>query len=292
MIPTANHSSRMGARVRLVVLHTTEGARDVDSLGAYFQRVDNVSYHGAMDDQRFESYVNYSEASWSILSANPYTDNAAFCAFSAWDHAEWLRHPRMLELGAAWVAARCVARGLPIRRVTLPEVAAAARDPRHPGGVIMHRDYTWATGDGTHTDCGNGLPWDVILTRAQDIAGGGSPPPPSDTRSRRREDNTMELPATPARIDMQIPTDVVGGWCGAANLLLTANTGGAKVYGVFAVADRGSTAPLVTELLNNPGGQDFAQWWPLKKTLAAGTTSVIVNYTAATGMVARIEYEH
>lgn len=31
MIPTDNHSSRDGARVRLVVLHTTEGARTVES---------------------------------------------------------------------------------------------------------------------------------------------------------------------------------------------------------------------------------------------------------------------
>lgn len=289
MIPTANHSSRHGARVRLVVLHTTEGARDVDSLGAYFQRVTNVSYHGAMDDDRFETYVYYSEASWSILSANPYSDNAAFCAFSAWDRAEWLRHPRMIELGAAWVAERCVARGLPIRRLTPAEVAAAAYDPSHPGGVIMHRDYTLATGDGTHTDCGDGLPWDVILARAQQLA--GIQPPTGAHRSRRREDDTMELPPTATRLDKQVPTDVVGGWCGAANLLLTANTGGAKVYGIYAVADRGATPPLVTELLNNPGGQDFTQWWPLKKALAAGTTSVVVNYVATAGMVARIEYE-
>jgi hypothetical protein len=29
------------------------------------------------------------------------------------------------------------------------------------------------------------------------------------------EDNTVELPSTNARIDKQVPTDVVGGWCGA-----------------------------------------------------------------------------
>jgi hypothetical protein len=290
MIPTANHSSRNGARVRLVVLHTTEGARDVASLGAYFQRVSNASYHGAMDDQRFESYVNYSEASWSILGANPFSDNAAFCAFASWDRTEWLRHGRMLDLGAAWVADRCMARNLPIRRLSLPEVAAAARDPRHPGGVIMHRDYTWATGDGTHTDCGNGLPWDVILNRALQLA--GRTQPPIILRSPRREDNTMELPATITRVDKQVATDVVGGWCGAANLILTANTGGATVYGIYAVADRGATPPLVTELLRNDGGQKFAQWWPLRKPLANGTTSVIINYIAPDGMVARIEYEH
>jgi hypothetical protein len=171
MIPTRNFSSRGGQRVRLVTLHTTEGARDVDSLGAYFQKVTNVSYHGAFDDQRFEAYVDYSNAAYSIRNGNPITDNAAFCAFAAWSRAEWLQHPRMLELSAAWVAERCTARGLPIRRLSTAETAAAVRDPKHPGGVIMHRDYTYATGDGTHTDCGDGLPWDVILPRAQQLAG-------------------------------------------------------------------------------------------------------------------------
>lgn len=170
MIPTRNYSSRGGQRVRLVVLHTTEGARTVDSLGAYFQQVTNVSYHGAFDDQRFESYVNYSDAAWSIRNGNPITDNAALCAFAAWDRAEWLRHPRMLDLAAAWVAERCTARAVPIRRLTIADTAAAVRDPQHPGGVIMHRDYTQATGDGTHTDCGDNLPWDVILPRAQQLA--------------------------------------------------------------------------------------------------------------------------
>lgn len=296
MIPTDNHSSRGGARVRLVVLHTTEGARDVDDLGAYFQQVDNVSYHAGFDDQRMETYVPYSEASWSIRNGNPISDNAAFCAFSAWPRDEWLRHARMLELGAQWVAERVVARGLPIpiRRLSVAETSAAVRDPDHPGGVIMHRDYTYATGDGTHTDCGDGLPWDVILNTSNQIVAG--PDAAQQGARRRDEDNTMELPATTARRDFQVPTDVIGGWCGNAQFMLTANTDGnadtARVFGIYAVAWRGSTPPLVTELQKNDGGQVFRQWWPWKGALPNGTTSVVVNYLAPQGMVARVEYEH
>lgn len=112
---------------------------------------------------------------------------------------------------------------------------------------------------------------------------------------RRNDDNTMELPPTDTRIDKQIPTDVVGGWCGAANLLLTANTDGNKgsalVYGIYAVADRGSIPPDVRTVLSEDAGHVFTQWWPGKYPLPNGTTSVIVNYTAPAGMVARIEYE-
>lgn len=170
MMATNNHGSRRNARVRLVVLHTTEGARDVVSLGRFFQTgTTKASYHAAFDDNRMETYVDYSRASWSILSGNPISDNAAFCGFAAWTRAEWLKHPVMLELGAQWVAQRCQVRGVPVRRLSIAETSAAVRDTRHPGGVIMHRDYTLATKDGNHTDCGDGFPWDVVLSRAQQI---------------------------------------------------------------------------------------------------------------------------
>lgn len=129
-------------------------------------------------------------------------------------------------------------------------------------------------------------------TRDQFAALIGTPTTGAPRSRRRSEENTMLLPPATTRIDMQIPTDVVGGWCGNANLLLTANTGGATVYGIFSVADRGATPPLVTPLLTNNAGQQFVQWWPLKLTLAAGTTSVVVNYTAPAGMVAHIEYQN
>lgn len=297
MIPTKNHSPRGAARVRLIVLHTTEGARTVESLGGFFQRATDVSYHAAFDDHRSETFVDYSRAAWAIQSGNWISDNAAFCAFAAWTRAEWLRHPRMLDLAAAWVAQRCLARRIPIHRLSLVETADAVRDRHHPGGVIMHRDYTLATRQGTHTDCGDGLPWDVLLTRAQQIgrsggAGAVAVRRPPIVRSRRR-DPGMELPATKTRLDKQLPTDDVGGWCGAANLLLTANTGGATVYGVYAVVHRGdATPPDVRPLLKDDKGRDFMQWWSMKAALPAGTTSVVVNYTADQGMVARIEYEH
>lgn len=178
MIPVSKFSSRGGERSRLVVLHTAEGARDVYSLGAFLQRTPNqVSYHGAVDDRRYESYVNYSQAAWSLRNGNQESDNLCLCAFAGWTRGEWLRHPRMLELTAAWIAERCKARGVPIRRLTDPECAAAIRDDHHPGGVIDHWTYTRATRDGSHWDVGNGFPWDVVMGRAQQI-GRVAPAPP------------------------------------------------------------------------------------------------------------------
>lgn len=71
----------------------------------------------------------------------------------------------------------------------------------------------------------------------------------------------MDLPPATARRDFQIPTDVVGGWCGNAQFWLTANTDNnqktARVYGIDAVAWRGSTPPVVQQLQRNDTGAAF-----------------------------------
>lgn len=134
---------------------------------------------------------------------------------------------------------------------------------------------------------------DVIVESAAEITG---PHPSTRWLNRRRDEDDMDLPATTTRRDFQVPTDVVGGWCGDAQFWLTANTDGnqktARVFGIYAVIWRGGTPPDVRELQKSDAGQAFAQWWPWTGPLPAGTTSVVVNYLAPQGMVARVEYEH
>lgn len=173
MIPSPNYQSRGSARVRLIVLHTAEGARDVVSLGRYLQNPSvQASYHIAFDDSQMMQYVDYQYESWATLSANPISDSGCCCGFAAWTRDQWLNsHKNMLELAAQWVAARCKARSVPIRHLSLSEVAACKANPDHPGGVIGHWDWTRGAQDGTHTDPGENFPWDWVITRAQQIAG-------------------------------------------------------------------------------------------------------------------------
>jgi N-acetylmuramoyl-L-alanine amidase-like protein len=159
------------------------------------------------------------------------------------------------------------------------------RDAEHcRGHAETSRAGKWDPGAGR----GAGVPFDMASFRRNVWAALHQPPV---TRSPRR-DPGMELPPTTTRIDKQLPTDVVGGWCGQANLLLTANTGGARVYGVYAVVDRGPVAPDVRPLLKDDAGRQFEQWRPFKAKLPDGTTSVVINYTATQGMLAHAEYEH
>lgn len=201
MISSPNHSSRNGATVRLVAVHTAEGSRRRADLGAYFSRPSvGASSHVGIDSGGIESYVDYSRYSWTLLNGNPISDNAELCAFAMMTRAQWLSettitfyHPelrrnvtvdnprQLLDNTAAWIRQRCLARGIPIRKID-----AAAVD-RGEWGVIGHVDWTYSNiGQGDHVDPegphyrrGTGFPWDYVIAKANDPntrppAGGGS----------------------------------------------------------------------------------------------------------------------
>jgi hypothetical protein len=155
-------SSRNGARVIWIVIHTAEGARDVDDLQAFFERSTNSSSHAGADDEKLEEgWVPYELAAWTLRSGNRFSDNLELCGFADWTRAEWLQHMGMLTHAGRWIRSRCLARGIPIVKIGPSDV-----DFDRPG-VIGHHDYTLGTGDGTHWDPGPGFPWDVVMAIAR-----------------------------------------------------------------------------------------------------------------------------
>lgn len=163
----AYKSSARGTRpVRLVVLHTTEGAMTAASLGAYFYRDDvQASSHVGIGSDGVKQYVSYSRAAWTVRSGNPISDNAELCGYAHWTREQWLsEHRSTLDRAAAWVRQRCTARGIPIRKLTAADVAAGR------AGVIGHVDWTNGMHDGTHTDPGGNFPWDYVIKVAADGA--------------------------------------------------------------------------------------------------------------------------
>lgn len=183
MISSPNRSGRGKAPVRLVVLHTAEGARTNQALGNYFANpAAQASSHVGIDDVGIEAFVPYEMASWTIRSANPISDNAELCGFAAWSRATWLNeHPRMLELAADWIRERCIARDIPIRKLTPEQVGNGE------AGVCGHVDWTLGTGDGTHTDPGTAFPWDVVIALAC-----GETPSTDGSTARSRNGHTEE----------------------------------------------------------------------------------------------------
>lgn len=171
-IPSPNYSSRGGAAVRLIVLHTAEGSKTIESLGSYFSNSSSgVSSHTGIDDKvnTVGEYVKRGNKAWTAANANPVGVQAELCAFASWSAAEWDNHPNMLANAAAWVAEEAAAYGIPIVKLSASQAQGSGR------GVCQHRDLgSWG---GNHSDCGNGLPIDQILA----MAGGQPAPAPGPT---------------------------------------------------------------------------------------------------------------
>ena len=175
-IPSPNYSSRGGSPVRLIVLHTTEGARTYEDLGAFFGRSSaQASSHVGIDDTAgvVGEYVARSQKAWTQAKANPYSVSAELCAFAKWAPSDWEKHPNMLKNAAAWVAEEAKAFGIPIVRLTAVQAQGGGR------GICQHHDLGAAGGG--HWDCGPGFPMDRVLEMAK---GGGASP--SGARHRPR----------------------------------------------------------------------------------------------------------
>ena len=169
-IPSPNYSSRGGTGVRLIVLHTAEGALTYQSLGAYFQSPSaGVSSHVGIDDTpgTVGEYVQRSGKAWTAANANPYSVQAELCAFAAWDIATWDAHPAMLENTAAWIAEEAAALGIPISSLSPAQAQGSS------AGCCQHVDLGAAGGG--HWDCGPAFP----IARVLQMAAGTAPPAPS-----------------------------------------------------------------------------------------------------------------
>ena len=170
-IPSPNYSSRGGSGVRLIVLHTAEGARTIESLGGFFQGDVGASSHVGADDKvnTIGEYVKRSNKAWTQSNYNPVAVSIELCGFASWSADEWHRHPNMLDNCAKWIAEEAAAYGLPITRLNASQAQGSGR------GVCQHVDL--GSGGGGHWDCGSGFPMNEVLTMAH----GGSPGPSPST---------------------------------------------------------------------------------------------------------------
>jgi hypothetical protein len=174
-MPSPNYSSRGGSTVRLVVLHTAEGATTIESLGNFFASSSSgVSSHAGIDDQagKIGVYVKRADKAWTAAAANPYSVQAELCGFAEWSTDTWRKgHPNMLANAAAWIAEECAAFGVPLRKLSAYEAQSGA------AGVCQHVDL--GADGGGHWDCGPGFPIDYVLQLAAGAAPEPEPEPPA-----------------------------------------------------------------------------------------------------------------
>lgn len=167
-IGSPNYSSR-GSGVRLIVVHTAEGALTYQSLGSFFANPNSgVSSHTGIDDTpgTIGEYVRRENKAWTQGNANPYSVATELCAFAAWSPAQWAQHQVMLENCALWIAEEAAHFKIPLRRLSAAEAQGGA------AGVCGHNELGAAGGG--HWDPGPSFPWDQVMAMA---AGGAGPAP-------------------------------------------------------------------------------------------------------------------
>src|SRR6478735_220732 len=160
--PSPNYSPRYGAKPRMLVLHTAEGAQTIEALGEFFShRSSKVSSHVGADNKKLTigEYVKGGYSAWTVGAANPVSLSIEMCAFASWTTAQWMAKPNLLENCAMWIAEECATHDIPIVKLTPHQAQTSGR------GVCQHRDLgVWGGG---HHDCGNGFPMDHVLQLAK-----------------------------------------------------------------------------------------------------------------------------
>jgi hypothetical protein len=161
-IASPNYSSRGNSKVRLIVIHTAEGAKTIEELGNFFAKASSgVSSHTGIDDKKgiIGEYVKRGNKAWTATNANPVAVQTELCAFAKWSTAEWDKHPNMLANCAQWIAEEAAYYDLPITKLTAAQAQGSGR------GVCQHNDLgAWGGG---HWDCGSGFPIDRVLNMAR-----------------------------------------------------------------------------------------------------------------------------
>jgi len=170
-MPSPCYHGRNTGGVRIIVLHTAEGATTIESLGNFFANYGNqVSSHVGADDKRGKvgEYVTRGNAAWTQANYNNAAVSMELCGFAKWSRSTWLdNHHNMLRNCADWIAEESKKFGIPITALSDSAAQGGGR------GVCQHIDL--GAGGGGHVDCGSGFPFDVVLDWAR---GGSAAAPP------------------------------------------------------------------------------------------------------------------
>lgn len=253
-MPSPNYSSRGGSRVRLIVVHTAEGATTIENLGAYFANPSSgVSSHTGIDDKPnvVGEFVARGNKAWTAANANPVAVQTELCGFAAWNPSQWAAHPTMLSNCAQWIAEEAAYFGIPLTRLNAAQAQGGA------SGVCGHNELgAWGGG---HWDPGPSFPWDQVMAMAQ----GSAPGPPSTGGG------AVEICGTPSGR---------GYWvCGSDGGVFT--YGDAGFYG--SLGNVALAAPIVG-MAATPSGRGY---WLLGKDGGVFTFGDAAFYGAPTGQV-------
>jgi N-acetyl-anhydromuramyl-L-alanine amidase AmpD len=173
-----SRSSRHGAKIRGVVIHTTESPEgSLIGVVNYLRRPDvGVSSHYVVGDlahpgEEFTPVVRLvpeKEKAWTAKSANSYFVQYELVGRASRTRRDWVvKYRTQLETVAALVADDVLQYGVPVQHAV--------------PGIVGHRDLTKWGYPNDHTDPGPNFPWDLFLEIVRDYVRVGNRPEVRET---------------------------------------------------------------------------------------------------------------
>jgi N-acetylmuramoyl-L-alanine amidase len=263
-ILSPNYSSRGGARVRLIVIHSSEGAQTYQSLGNFFANPSSqVSSHTGIDDaspNTVGEYVDRGQKAWTAANANPYSIQTELCtpsgASANWSLATWQSKTNMLATLAQWIREEAAAFGIPIVGLTPAQAQGGS------AGVCQHKDL--GSMGGGHVDCGPNFPFAQVIQMAQT----GTAPGPGPKPEPEPEPEEPDMIAPPCSFNMNdveqtfyvdANGNMIHGYGPAGKPWVTENLGGGwdKTSGVSHNTGPGGTEKVWAIRSNGKGAQVY-----------------------------------
>jgi hypothetical protein len=158
-------SSREGARIHGLVLHTTEGGdspsgdADLKGLGSLFHSEEASAHLGVNVVGRFGRYVADDNKAWAVCNFNSVTLSLEQIGFAAFSKEQWFKRPEQLKGAAEFLAYGHINYGIPLEP---GEVSGSAITK---AGIFQHKDLG-ISGSG-HSDCGEGYPQGYVTLLAK-----------------------------------------------------------------------------------------------------------------------------
>jgi hypothetical protein len=183
-------SSREGARIHGLVLHTTEGSdhpdgdSDLKTLGSIFHNEEASAHVGVNVRGRFGRYVPDAAKAWAVCNFNSVTLSLEQIAFAAYSKAEWFKERHAQLHGAAeFLLYGHIHYGVPLRpgKVSGSAIVEA--------GIFQHKDLG-ISGSG-HSDCGDGYPQGYVTLLARFFRSHKLHPSSAYTERLRKELNNI-----------------------------------------------------------------------------------------------------
>lgn len=174
--------SGRAAKVRVLVIHTSEGQERVGSAVALARLLRTkpaadaapAAYHWTVDPGQIVPCVAPSDTAWGAAGANPFAEHICICGRAGQDAAAWADADsvRSVDLAGRLLGVRAAQLGIPLSILTAGQLADGTSR-----GVVGHATVAKAFGKTTHWDPGPAFPWDRLLAVASGYAATSTPIP-------------------------------------------------------------------------------------------------------------------